>query len=304
MFLNMILNDYSPFRINPYVDIGQGETRLSCGLAISPIQAALCAREISRTAAFIKGLGRAIEFVQSDNPGRPVRILYAGCGPYALLAFPLMSVFSSDQVCFSLIDIHTESLIHAKALVESFGFLSHVSDFIHADASSYHIPYCEKPDIIISETMNACLAKEPQVMIMRNLYKQAPDAVIIPGSIMIDAYLLDLSKEFILVDAEHSGEIPEPDRDRIFLGRVFELNKANLKKWGNTERDSLPAAVIEIPNPLKQQYVPRLLTSINVFDDILLTNYDCSLTLPKGFPGKQKFCGGEIVQFQYVLGKV
>jgi hypothetical protein len=301
--LNMIVTKHSPLQINPYKDIGEGRTRLPCGLAISPVQAALCAREISRTAAFIKGLGRAVEAVQSRNPGRPVRVLYAGCGPFALLAFPLMSVFTKDQVRFVLIDIHAESIIPAKALIKSFGFLDYITDFICADASSCQLPFHEKPDIIVTETMNTCLDTEPQVMILLNLFQQAPDALIIPESVKVDAYLLNPAKEFSMVDPGFSGEIPEPVRDRLFLGTVFKLSRETLRKWKIAEKNRLPAQSIYIPSPLEKRYVPKLLTFIKVFEDISLTDYDCSLTLPRGFPVKQKLRGGECVNFFYKLGE-
>ncbi|MBN2426189.1 MAG: hypothetical protein JXR46_11775 [Calditrichaceae bacterium] len=41
-------------------NIAEWETRLPGGLPVSPVQAALCLREISRTAMFIKGLAGAI----------------------------------------------------------------------------------------------------------------------------------------------------------------------------------------------------------------------------------------------------
>lgn len=102
------------FCIDQDRDIATGQTRLASGLAISPTLAAMCARELFRTLAFIRGLAEAIN--DAMHPDRPVRVLYAGCGPYALLAVPLMTVFSSAQVTFTLMDIHQECLDSAQAL--------------------------------------------------------------------------------------------------------------------------------------------------------------------------------------------
>lgn len=107
------------FRIDPAKDIGEGQTRLAGGLAISPALAAMCAREPLRTLAFIRGLAEAIGDAMCH--ARPVRVLYAGCGPHALLAVPLMTVFSREQAVISLLDIHQDCLDSARALIDSCG---------------------------------------------------------------------------------------------------------------------------------------------------------------------------------------
>ena len=67
----------------------EGESFLASGWAISPVQAALCAREPLRSAAFMRALVLAV--TQRLREDRPVRVLYAGCGPFALLALPAVA---------------------------------------------------------------------------------------------------------------------------------------------------------------------------------------------------------------------
>ncbi|MBT3877696.1 MAG: hypothetical protein HON76_14130 [Candidatus Scalindua sp.] len=299
--LGEIIERHTSFRIADQ-DIAKGETRLSSGLAISPIQAAMCMRETYRTAMFIKGLDIAIREKISEAVISPLKVLYAGCGPYALLAFPLMSIFTPEQVRFTLVEIHKDALDSAKMLLESIGLMSHVAKFVCGDATTYKIPANEKPDIIISETMNACLGKEPLVSIARNIVPQVPDATMIPQSVSIDAYLLNESKEHVLVSSDHVGGIPEPDRDRILLGKVFELNKQSINEWTDITGDQLPGLSIQIPSHYEYRYEPRLLTTINVFGSVRLKDYDSSLTYPRKFPTKEKLQGGEILRFYYELG--
>lgn len=300
--LGEIVDKHAAFHIDPGQDIGAGETWGGNGLALSPTMAALCLREIARTATFIKGLAQAIQSLQVKHTHRPVKVLYAGCGPYALLAFPLMSVFSAQQVIFTLIDIHEQSLTSSQYLMKAFGFQNHIADFIQADAASYKIDPDMKPDIILSETMNASLEKEPQVSIFRNLYLQAPEAILIPQSVRVEAWLLNLSKEHVLVSSDHEGPIPKPNRERVFLGNIFALNSGRIKAWQGLNENYLPASQIMLPAKLANRFSPRLLTVIKVFEENTLQDYQTSLTLPQNFPVTTDLVGGEVLNFRYELG--
>lgn len=286
------------FRTDTGQDIAAGQTRLDSGLAISPALAAMCIRELYRTLAFIRGLHGAIGDAAISQ--RPVRVLYAGCGPYALLALPLMSVLPRERVVFTLLDIHQECLDKARALIDSYGLGHFVEGFVCADATRYQIPKEQHPDVIVSETMAVALHNEPQVSIARHLLAQAPAARMVPQSVSVEVCLINLSREHVFLPADYVGEIPEPDRDRIYLGEIFELDAGNIKQWENIESDSLPAGRITIPTGLHQKYKPYLLTNITVYGKHQLHNYDCSLTIPQRLRGK--FEAGDKLQFRYQLG--
>lgn len=288
------------FSIDPLRDIATGQTRLDSGLAISPTLAAMCVREAFRTIAFIRGLAEAIE--DTLRPDRPVRVLYAGCGPYALLAVPLMTVFSPEQVRFTLLDIHQESVDSVLHLIETLGFSSHIECAICADATRYEIPVSNRPDVIVSETMAVCLHNEPQVSIARQLLTQAPEARLVPQSISVGVCMLDWSKEHVLMPADHVGEIPAPKRDRIHLGRIFELDAAGIHGWKSIDGDRLPAGLVRIPDSLDNRYRPYLMTRIAVYGKNRLQDYDSSLTIPQPLAGRPTFTGGEALQFHYRLG--
>lgn len=288
------------FTLNPDRDVGAGQTRLESGLAISPTSAAMCVRELFRTLAFIRGLAAAIdEAMQSE---KPVRVLYAGCGPYALLAVPLMTVFSPAQARFTLLDIHQECVDDAVALIHALGLSAHIDGAVCADATRYEIPTADKPDVIVSETMAVCLHNEPQVSIARHLMAQAPEARMVPQSVSVEMCLLDWSKEHLLMPADYVGEIPAPRRDRVHLGRIFELNDINIRRWYGIEGDRLPAGRVRIPQLLESRYRPYLMTSIDVYGQYRLQDYDSSLTIPRAFRTKPELAGGETLQFHYQLG--
>lgn len=286
------------FQIHPEEGIGAGETRLQSGLAISPTTAAMCIRELFRTCAFIRGLGEAIR--DSMHSKQPVRVLYAGCGPYALLAVPLMTAFSKEQVVFTLLDVHRQCLDDAKKLIDSFGLSGYVDDYLCVDATSYRIPDDKKPDVIVSETMSVALHNEPQVSIARNLLSQVSSAKMVPQQISVELCLVNGAKEHVFMPADFVGEFPEPERDRIYLGNVFELSVPSIQGWDKIDGDRLPASRIKIPSPINRKYRLHFLTKITVYKQTRLDDYDCSLTMPKPLRGEIQ--GGEMLQFYYRLG--
>lgn len=286
------------FRIDHERDIASGESRLEYGLAISPALAAMCIRELFRTPAFIRGLHDAID--DAAKPHRPVRVLYAGCGPYALLALPLMAILPRERAVFTLLDIHPECLDQARALITSFGLDHYLDDCLCEDATRYRIPEDRIPDVVVSETMAVCLRNEPQVAIARNLLTQAPAASMVPQSVSVEAHLINWSREHVVMPAGFTGEFPEPDRDRVYLGKIFELDAAGIRNWRGIEGDELPAGKIRIPAPLESKYTPYLLTNIVTYGRHRLRDYDCSLTAPQRLRGD--FKAGDEVQFRYQLG--
>ena len=76
--------------------IANGETRTTEGLALSPSMALMCADDYLRTIRFIRGTYAAIADLGKQIPGRPVRVLYVGCGPLATLAAPLTITTSAS----------------------------------------------------------------------------------------------------------------------------------------------------------------------------------------------------------------
>ncbi|MDN2715496.1 hypothetical protein [Janthinobacterium sp. SUN120] len=282
--LRQLVERHSRLAMDRQDGLRDGESFLPSGWAISPVQAGLCAREPYRSAAFIQGLAQAVRERLDVSGGQPVRVLYAGCGPFALLALPVMAVLDAQLVQFSILDVHAETLAYARDLIAVLGLDSHVAEYLCADAAVCRIPAGAMPDVIVSETMNTALGKEPQVAILRNLHAQAPAATLLPAAVTVH---LGLDRR-------------APDAPCTDWGRVFTLDAGALRAWQDEGGDSLPAASIRLPEVLEQ--APRLLTRIRVHGDIVLGDHECSLNLPLALPGKPSLAGGSVLDFHYRLG--
>ena len=251
-------------------DISTGETRTKFGVAISPTMASMCVDDFARTIQFLRGTNAAVEDLRERVGRRPVEILYAGCGPWAPLAVPLMSKYSANEVRFTLLDIHEQSIQSVGSLIECLGFDDRVAKLETADASNYLID--SPPDLIVVEMLRPTLKSEPQVAVTGHLRKQAPNAVMIPKLVCVDLALVNSSRELSVSEAE-------PSRDRIVLRRVFELDTKTLPAT-----DDHPVRVT-LPEFDASRYCPMLLTTVEVFQGLRLADYDSGITLPMKLPG-------------------
>lgn len=161
------------------------------GKAIAPSWAAFCLTDFMRTRKFILGIRDAIEERLRINPGRPVTVLYAGTGPYASLLTPLITVFTPAQLQMVLLEINPVSIQYLQKIITQFEMEDYLIDLVQADAVTWSIPENMQPDMIVSETMNNALQKEPQVNIVANLLSQcSTGTILIPELIKVDACLL------------------------------------------------------------------------------------------------------------------
>lgn len=263
-----------------------GDIVLPSGKAIGPQKAAHCLLEALRTAVFIRGIHKAILEQLEKFPGKTINILYAGCGPYATLLTPLTEAFTPEQVQFHLLDINETSLAAVKHLYETLGQTAFVAGYIHADAAEYKSG--REMDIIISETMQAALKKEPQVSIMQNLIPQLPEhGIFIPQEIRISAQLLDLRKESESFSVE--GMVPE----RINLGEIYSISRQ--------QYTGHQPVTVAVPETIASFSDLHLMTDIRVFENEILTAYNSSLNLPLKITDARPLTGKNIT-FYYETG--
>ncbi len=156
---------------------------------------------------------------------------------------------------------------------------------------------------MLSETMNTCLEKEPQVSIALNILRQTPHAALVPYSIRVKAVLIDPYKEFQLAEPGEE-RLPEPERVRVHLGTVFELNAHTVQSWLQNHFKILPGYRIQIPNPREMHLCPMLFTEIEVYDKHCLHGYNSGLTIPRPLPIDGNLNGGELLEFYYRLGDI
>jgi hypothetical protein len=295
----LLRRDSQPIAV-PQRDIAGGETRTANGLAISPQMASMCLDDFARTIVFLRAIDDAIRDLLPDVDGRPLRVLYAGCGPFATLALPLMTQWSDDLVRFTLLDIHAESIASASAAVERFGLADSVMGYVLGDAGTHEIDPADAPDLIVLEAMQSCLSAEPQVALARHLMRQAPAAVLVPERVTVRLDLVDLSKEFSLTDPERPDEVVS--RDRHSLGEVFRLDRESIPAWPPTAVNALPAASIRMPLDWDRRYQPMLFTEVIAYRNHVLGDYDSGLTCPRAPFVDGALEPGAVIRFTYELG--
>jgi len=298
------------------VSTDKEDLMLSSGKAISTWSAGRCIIEFSRTAKYLRGLHDAISDMLKSEKERPLRILYAGCGPYATLALPLMEKFSPDQLQFTLLEINEVSLESAKTLIKSFEYDDFVSDYHLCDATSYHHPTGRPFHIIITETMLRALEIEPQAAITLNLADQLCEGgIFIPQRIVIDTALVDMAKEFTFYPA--GSEIPQEDIDnpgrnrrRQFLGRLLDFTASSaLEIREKVTSDSsgqphFPPITLKIPSHIEPGLdMLLLLTNIEIYGHHFMGDYESSITNSLQLTERKKVESWSEIEFTYVIGK-
>jgi predicted RNA methylase len=163
---------------------GREHIKTDYGDAIGPFWAARCVREIFRTQRFSRGLFAVVSAALIQHK-KTVHVLYAGTGPFATLALPVMMMFKPEDVQFTFLEINSESIDILKQVIDSLDLHGYVKNIHECDASVWEVS-SKEIDIVISETMNSGLIKEPQVAIMLNLASQLPqETVFLPEEIKV-----------------------------------------------------------------------------------------------------------------------
>jgi predicted RNA methylase len=230
-------------------------TGLPSGLALSPELAAQCVLDTHRTVAFLRGIAAAIEEAHRRFDG-VLEVVYAGTGPFAPLAIPLMPL---PRVHFTLIDIHDAATSNVRQLLDRLGLHASV---VRADATTYEHP--SPIHIVITETMQRALQKEPFVAVTRNLRRQlAPRGVLIPERVTVDFALIDPAAE----QARWNGAAIPPHHER--LATVAEIT---------ADRELMEPMEVTIP---RDGQWPALLTRVDVFGDAKIDDYESGLTMPE-----------------------
>tara|TARA_R110000796_G_scaffold77584_2_gene173238 strand:- start:111466 stop:112425 length:960 start_codon:yes stop_codon:yes gene_type:complete len=247
------------------------------GIAASQEVAAHCLKDIARTTQFLRGIYGAIKDKLKEN--KNVKILYAGCGPYATLATPLTQVFNENKVSFTFLDINKSSLLAVQKIYEEWGISQFVDQYIEADATDPSLEMPQKFDIIISETMQMGLKNECQVPLTRNVIRfLKPNGVFIPEQVLIDIYLAGKENKYKLKESE-----------LLYLGSVYNLDFRNIPK---------PYSKAKLTVPDSEFKYLEMFTEIQVYKNHRLSAHDSSLTVPlilNKFVGKLP----QSIEFEY-----
>jgi hypothetical protein len=257
---------------------------LETGLAISPLSAARCILDFARTRAFLRGVAAAIDAARARCGSPVVDVLYAGCGPFAPLCFPLTTALTPGAARFTLLDAHAESIARVRRLAAAFEAEDWLAAAEVADACAWRAP--RPPHVIVAEVMQAGLEREPQLAVTRALGPQlAPGGAFVPEEITLSVCLADLSREF--------GQSDAPSR--VMLGDVLRLRP-------DDPAGAPPVVRLVVPPQAGPPRPLLLLTKVRVCGAIELRECDSGVTYPRVLGGTAGVAPGATLEFRYRAG--
>lgn len=293
------------------LDLDKEENRTNIytegGKAISVFEAALCTKEFARTRKFLIGIQRCILEAQKKFRGETIRIFYAGTGPFATLMLPMTTLFSPEEVQFTLLEINEQTLACLETVIELFAAKPYVEEIIHADACTYQLKEKGKHHILITETMQQALKNEPQVSITLNLLPQMKlDSYLIPERIVVNLGVIDLRRDL----ERMQGNLEAVSDYYLEIGNVLDFNKKTVteileNRQGNPFKNTFECNSVNcLPSLDKRFFAVYLMTEICVFGDCWLKPYESSLNLPfKISRETQLVTGNHRLDFYYEMDK-
>jgi len=267
--------------------------QLPGGLALAPGAAAQCIFDTLRTVRFVRGVALALDEARRRFPHEAIEVVYAGSGPYAPLLLPLLSLRPLHDVRLTLLDCHQPAIDSLHVLLARLGLESAVQ-VVHCDAACYTH---ERPiHLVVTETLQRALAREPFLPIVRNLRGQlAPSGLLVPERVTVGAALVDAAAE------QRSWIDPAQPRQHEYLGLVFEVTLAGEHPLVDASGRS-QAVSITLPDWHSDgERWLALITRIDVFGDQFLGDNESGLTVPEILWPLAPVRTGDVIRFQYVL---
>lgn len=269
--------------ISPVItlDSNHKDSILQSGKALSPYWAAASIKDFKRTQYFMRGLLEAIGDLRTTHQGECIHIVYAGTGPFAVLALPVLFDYPGSEVKFTFIDIHPDSIRSLTVLLDKLRLTEHIEALMCADATNYSLPKDRKTHLVISETMQRALVREPQVGITLHLALQTDsDTIWIPESILVEATLVNKSKDMDRM----MGRLREGETHFQPLGTLMDLTKTTAQaivRHKDTDHKTLDEVTFPLPADVVPEFpVLTLMTTVHVYGSHRLLPHDASITLP------------------------
>jgi hypothetical protein len=271
-------------------------TVLPAGLAIAPADAARCLLDAARTACLARALDASIAHRVLRDPGACVHVLYAGCGPLAPLALLAAARHRHAPLRITLLDVHAQSLHHARATFERAGLAGSLGGTVCADAAGWRLPEAApRPAILVAEVMQRALAREPQLAVVANLLPQCEaGADLVPACIGVELALAPLEALFGAA----------PDEPPYRLATVLELSGASLPALCQSLRLEpawLPESSLRIPSGAPRDCHAVLRTRIEGGHGHALPEGASGLTQPMPVPELGRLAPNDTLRLRYRL---
>lgn len=278
----------------------QHDMQTSSGMAISVNEAARCLLDYRRTGQFFRGLHAAILEAKRLFPGETIKVLYAGCGPYAPFLTLVAPQFSPGEVLFSLIEINGGSLEKAELLVKEFGLEDYLLDTFLADATLFQVPNAKDYHLLFTETMDTALEREPMVPILLNLLPQLrSDVLLVPRNVTVEGVFFSHADLPNGIDIlwELTTNIPGHS-----IGTVMDMAEALETYLGLEEKDGIFHELqCELPERVFRDYF-ALFTTVEIWDGIFLYKNESDITdLRVRNLADLPPC--DFINFEYLLGE-
>jgi predicted RNA methylase len=268
-----LLNDICGHNMD--VENGRNDIEFKNGNALGTLWASLCVEDLIRTRQFVRGINKAIQ--EKIHKQKPIHILYAGTGPFATLVLPIIFRYSKKEINYTFLEVNPFSFEILQNVILKLGLKNYNIKLVQEDATTYQIDFNNKPDIIISETMQNALAKEQQVPIFLNLMNQVKyDSIFIPEKIELSIALKKARIPIEKTKAKHYQKVKkilEVSKEAIFLLNRLE-NKPNCEDLF-TKKQTL----IEVKE-LKHFSQLVIITEIQVYKDEKIGICESGLTTP------------------------
>lgn len=252
-------------------------TSIKGGIALSPLYAKECLDDSIRTIRFIKGIYKALQELKIKFKKERLKILYAGCGPLGTLIIPLLSLSESEKLGITFLDIHEKSVSSLKSIINYLGFQDFVINYCVNDATLYGKEGEDKVHMVVTETMDKGLTKEPQVMITKNLISMLEEGgVLIPEEIKLTvgySFLVNEKKYNGKKIISHQVSCADNKRNR----ELFTITKNTAFTEGDFifESEIVPIGVID-----KEKPDVCIFTQVKIFDNEVLKSGESYITNP------------------------
>lgn len=267
---------------------------LDKGMALGTAMAARCLDDVARTYAFVNGLDAAIQSAKNTFNDECIRIIYAGTGPFATLALPIMAKYSPEEVQFDLIEINPKTLNFLNKIINALSLHDYIEEVKEEDATKAH--FTKKYHIVLSETLQHALVKEPQVSMMLHLSQYLhPNGLMVPESIHVEAYLLNVSKYTKQMLHSEAGIKDSEIKEKLCT--VLNLNEEFIE--AHTQNPVFPIIEIPLPNDADKRFDKlALMTTLTVYGNFVINHWDSGLTIPYMLLDKKDFKPDIKIQYE------
>lgn len=243
----------------------QRDTSVNGGFTM--VDSLRCVGDAVRTRQFADSVADAVLTMEQQRANGAIHVVDAGCGSLPVLS--IAAALASKRVQCTALEINPRSAEMARAIIGGMG-LGNQIEVVETDI--LHYKPSKKFDVVVSETMDTGLAREPIVQIMAHLRRYVREnGVLLPEKVALHAAFVSnrmdaVEKRSVLIDGRQHSVVEPPWTD---------VGTYNL---GETEGD------IHFhlhPNLDPGLYNLLLTNTVHIGGGKKLYPYDSAITLPK-----------------------